>query len=486
MTDNTTAPDAPPFGASAFPGVGPPDVVPGVVVLWCTDQRRIGESALLPDLDVPYVMGRGDGDGTERRILLSPRRPGEAGRHQPLRDNNLSRRQLVLIPRTKGFDVELVGGGALRLARVPARSGFVPFDETIYVENRVLLLATCIPRTIQLRHYVPGIRGEFGAADDFEIVGESSALYQMYDRLEFIAGTSEHLLLNGESGSGKESAARVVHLRSKRAHGPFVRYNCATLPQALGVALLVGNKRNYPNAGMGETIGLFAEASGGTLFLDEIGDLHPELQAALLRALDKGGEYRRLGESHDRFTDMRVIGATNRDLSVLRPDLFGRFKRRIDVPPLRERLPDIALLVLHLVRAHARKSPDRAARFLETTRDGSTIVRIHPALLELLVARDYPLNVRELDDDVFTAIEESPEAVLVPTPSLLAKPTRSPEPRDVSETEEQLLRRVVDGSFGCRSKAARLLGRDRFYVRRRLKQYGIVIEKGEDDDDERE
>src|SRR5262249_46286359 len=151
----------------------------------------------------------------------------------------------------------------------------------------------------------------FGRADADGFVGESPAAWDLRDRLAFIGPQAGHVLLVGESGVGKELAARALHARSRRSRRPLVSRNAATLPEALIDAELFGHARDYPNAGMPERAGLVGEADGGTLFLDEIGELPEARQAHLLRLLD-GGEYQRLGDPRVRRADVRFIAATNR------------------------------------------------------------------------------------------------------------------------------------------------------------------------------
>ncbi len=141
-------------------------------------------------------------------------------------------------------------------------------------------------------------------------------MWQMRERIAFAANAGKHVLLHGESGTGKELAARALHALSSRAGKPFVSRNAATLPSGLIDAELFGSARNYPNAGMPERAGLVGQADGGTLFLDEIAEIPAEQQAHLLRVLDADGEYQRLGEATTRRSDLVLVGATNRDVTL--------------------------------------------------------------------------------------------------------------------------------------------------------------------------
>src|SRR5262249_49824490 len=155
------------------------------------------------------------------------------------------------------------------------------------------------------------------------------------------AARAGHVLLVGPSGCGKELAAQAIHARSTRASRKLVSRNAATLPPGLIDAELFGNVANYPNAGMAERPGLIGEADGSTLFLDEIGELPETLQAHLLRVLDEGGEYQRLGDARRRKSDLRLVAATNRSIDELKPDLAARLPLRVALHGLDERPEDI-------------------------------------------------------------------------------------------------------------------------------------------------
>lgn len=140
------------------------------------------------------------------------------------------------------------------------------------------------------------------------------------------------MLITGESGTEKELAAGAIHARSRRGKNVLVAHNAATFPAGLIDAELFGNPKHYPNTGMPERPGLVGEADGGVLFLDEIGELPLEMRARLLRLLDAGGEYRRLGEAKGRRSDFRLVATTNRDASMLKHDLLSRLKVRVALP----------------------------------------------------------------------------------------------------------------------------------------------------------
>ena len=248
--------------------------------------------------------------------------------------------------------------------------------------------------------------------------------------IAFMAPRSEHVLISGESGSGKELVARAVHALSHRAHMPFVARNASTFPEALVDAELFGHAKNYPNPGMPERQGLIGEASGGTLFLDEIAELPQALQTHLLRVLD-AGEYHRLGEVSPLTSNLRLVAATNRP-EQLRADLAARLKLSLRVPSLNERLEDVPLLLVHLLRRIAASNPDVASRlFPDSDLNGQP--RVAPDFVEQLLRRRYQTHVRELEAQIWEALAEGPEQVLGPprrSPAMapLTRIERSPKP----------------------------------------------------------
>jgi DNA-binding NtrC family response regulator len=242
----------------------------------------------------------------------------------------------------------------------------------------------------------------FGEADPHGIVGESPAIWELRQRVLFVAGAQKHVLVLGASGTGKELVARAIHALSQRAKGPFVARSAATLPEALIEAELFGNAKNYPNPGMQDRPGLIGEAHTGSLFLDEFGELSTGSQGRLLRVLDEG-EYQRLGEAATRRSDVRLIAATNRDVSALKEDLVARFPLRVHVPDLNARREDIPFLVRHLLRLAAKASPKVASR-MHQIESGAWGVGITST--EALVRRRYTTHVRELEALLWASLSQ--------------------------------------------------------------------------------
>ena len=246
----------------------------------------------------------------------------------------------------------------------------------------------------------------FGEPDDSGIVGESEAAYRMRAQLASAARGDEHVLIEGESGTGKELAAAVVHRRSSRAKGPWVTRNASVFTTTLIASELYGNPAGYPNPESPARKGLLGTAHRGTIFLDEIGDCPRDVQAQLLRVMDKG-EYQLQGEAVSTRVDVRFIGATNRDDSVFRPDFLARYRKRVRLQPLRERREDIALLIRHILVLRAQRDKAFRERFCRQGIDGRVEPNVSGRLVDELVRHPLPTNARQLEALLIEAIDFS-------------------------------------------------------------------------------
>jgi transcriptional regulator with GAF, ATPase, and Fis domain len=224
-----------------------------------------------------------------------------------------------------------------------------------------------------------------------EIVGMSPALQAALSRVVKVAGTDSTVLITGETGTGKELVARAIHRRSRRASRAFVALNCAAIPRDLIASELFGHEKGAFTGAIQRRLGRFELAQGGTIFLDEVGELSSETQVALLRVLQER-EFERLGGQERIQVDVRVIAATNRDLTVavadgtFRQDLFYRLNVfPIEVPPLRNRQEDIPVLVEHFIGRYARKA-------------GKAFRRVSKRTLDHLQSYPWPGNIRELQN----------------------------------------------------------------------------------------
>src|SRR3984885_4485831 len=228
------------------------------------------------------------------------------------------------------------------------------------------------------------------------IVGNSLALRSVLGMVRTVAPTDATVLINGETGTGKELIAEAIHKCSERFSGPFVKVNCAAIPGGLLESELFGHERGAFTGAIARSVGRFERAHRGTLFLDEIGDLPPELQPKLLRIIQER-EFERLGGNETIHTDVRVICATHRNLVEMvderrfRADLFYRLSVfPIELPPLRERPEDILLLAKYFIERYAAK--------------GNRIRRVEKRTAELLEGYHWPGNIRELQNVIERAL----------------------------------------------------------------------------------
>jgi transcriptional regulator with GAF, ATPase, and Fis domain len=303
-------------------------------------------------------------------------------------------------------------------------------------------------------------RARYGA-----LVGTSEVMQELYRRLDLIAPTEMPVLILGETGTGKELVARIIHDRGPRKDGAFVAINCAGLAETLLESELFGHERGAFTGADRARPGLFEAAHGGTLFLDEVGDMSPRMQGELLRAL-QSGEVRRVGGRETIHVDARVIAATHRDLEArmrrdeFRQDLYYRLNVLIlRLPPLRGHVEDIPLL---------------AAEILATLAPGGAPPRISGAALKRLMAYAWPGNVRELINVLrrlqVLGLSEIEEAHL---PEEILRAGRAPA-RDGSlrEAEAEAIRRALESAGGNKTEAARILGMHRKTLHLKLKQMG--------------
>jgi formate hydrogenlyase transcriptional activator len=250
----------------------------------------------------------------------------------------------------------------------------------------------------RMRNETLALREDIDRASMFEeIVGSSPALQRVLAQVAKVAKTDSTVLILGETGTGKELVARAIHRRSARSTRAFIRVNCAAIPPSLIASELFGHEKGAFTGALQRRIGRFEAAEGGTIFLDEIGELPAETQVVLLRVLQER-EIERVGSSHPIPLDVRILAATNRDLDdavargTFREDLYYRFNVfPIRIPPLRERLDDLALLITYLVERYAKKA-------------GKSIRKIEKQTLDLFQAYDWPGNVRELQNVIERAV----------------------------------------------------------------------------------
>ena len=324
-----------------------------------------------------------------------------------------------------------------------------------------------------------------------DVLGSTQPMRRLFSLLARAAPTEATVLLQGETGTGKEAIAEAVHVNSKRARGPFVVVDCGSIPHELIASELFGHAKGSFTGAAGDKQGLIEAANKGTLFLDEIGELALDLQPQLLRVLDRR-QVRRVGETHSVDVDIRVIAATHRDLRAMvrtgqfREDLYYRLAVvATHVPPLRERKPDI---------------PALAAWFADKM---GRAFALSPALIEQLERHDWPGNVRELRNVVERALSlglSNPAALAELTEPAPRSPAaagdgaddgRRAPPADVLELpfkeakaalvegfERDYLTALLARHKGNISRAASEAGIDRNYIHRLVKKYGLEVDRG--------
>jgi DNA-binding NtrC family response regulator len=309
------------------------------------------------------------------------------------------------------------------------------------------------------------------------MIGRDPKMRQVFSMLEDVAASEATVLLEGETGTGKELLAEEIHRHSPRSGKPFVVFDCAAQPKDLIESALFGHVRGAFTGAVADRKGAFAEADGGTLFLDEIGELALDMQPALLRALDKR-TIRAVGGTGQRMVSVRVVAATNRDLRAematrrFREDLYYRLAViRIAVPPLRERPADVALLVQSFIETYA-KPPGLAVRQPD---------------LDRLARLPWPGNVRQLRNVIEHACAVSHGAELdladflasvsAASPGIgaiaLDKPFKEAKAAVVEEFERVYLKALLDRHGGNLSAASRTADLDRKHLRELLRKYGL-------------
>jgi formate hydrogenlyase transcriptional activator len=310
-----------------------------------------------------------------------------------------------------------------------------------------------------------------------DLIGSSETFQAVLDDVRVVARTNCSVLLQGETGTGKEVIAHAIHDSSSRQTGPFVALNCAAIPAALLESELFGHEKGAFTGAVAQTMGRFQAAHGGTLFLDEIGDLPLELQPKLLRVL-QDQQYQRLGSTRTFSADVRIIAATNQDLQrmveqkTFRADLYYRLSVfPISLPPLRERKEDIPLLVNYFVRHFSREM-------------GKSIDQVPENVMEILKVHHWPGNIRELQNFVERAAIVTQGRVLSPRTNelnLLMQPVVSTPIQTLSDAERAHILGVLKQTnwiVGGRDGAAARLGLARTTLISRMQKLGISSRPG--------
>lgn len=380
--------------------------------------------------------------------------------------------------------IMISGHGTVHDAVVATKLGAYDFLEKPLSREKVLLTISHALESIELSEENRNLRRKFETR--FEMVGESQAIASVREQIAKVAPTNGRVLILGESGTGKELVARDIHRNSRRSTGPFVKVNCAAIPEELIESELFGSDRGAFTGSVKTRDGKFLLADGGTLFLDEIGDMSLSVQAKVLRALEQG-EFERVGGSRTLKVDVRVIAATNKNLQqqvengAFREDLYFRLNVvPITAPPLRDRKEDIPLLSAHFLKGYADENDFRPKK-------------LSPGAMEALKNHGWPGNIRELKnlierlsimvaedtvDDHHLPGLDGPQlgrgAETAAAAGSLPCIESGKSLHEVREAvEKAYISNALKGNGWNVTRAARLLGVDRTNLHKKIKYYNI-------------
>jgi DNA-binding NtrC family response regulator len=411
---------------------------------------------------------RESGNPDPDMILVDVRLPGMSG------IDLLNRLGTTLPP------VVIISGEASMAETLEAmRLGVHDFlDKPISRERLIKTVQNCLEHAA-LRRQVEAFR-----TSEERILGDSPQTQALLATIRKVAQTDARVLIRGESGSGKELVAASLHRMSRRRNGPLVRINCAAIPQHLIEDELFGHARGAFTDAKTAKAGLFEQANGGTLLLDEVGDMDLALQARLLRVIEDG-RVRRLGETVDRTVDVRIIAATHRDLPALvksgtfREDLYFRLAAvPIDVPPLRERKEDVALIFAAFLEHYCRRNgrpplsldADALAR-LKQYRWRGNVRELRNVAEQMSVFATDPITVDQLPTAILSGEEEDSEVIclLRLTPQARVLPLQAFK----SQCEREYIEMVLQRTNWNVSRAAELLDIQRTHLHQKIATLGI-------------
>ena len=418
----------------------------------------------------------------ERAAVLAADAPSETFSSESLLGASI--RSTIGVPLWKDDDILGVlqldnrDAPAMFEARDVDALGALAVSASLAIANAELIQRLSLARA-ELKKENQYLRGRDRArSGEVQIIGESRAMNELLRQLDKVVDTRVSVLIEGETGTGKELIAASVHYRSKRKDKLFVAQNCAAFPENLLESELFGHKRGAFTGATDEKKGLFEIADGGTLFLDELGELPLSLQAKLLRALQEG-EIRPIGATTSKQVNVRIVAATNRNLETevkagrLREDLYYRLKVfPIRVPPLRERRVDIAPLAVFFLARYSREMGKSVPGFAQET-------------LEILSAYDFPGNVRELENEVQRLVIQADDGCFL-TPELLSPRVRQIASvlhsagaakgslkEMVDQVERHILIEALRDHGNNKTAAAKTLGITREGLHKKLKQLGM-------------
>ncbi|MGH8596861.1 MAG: sigma-54-dependent transcriptional regulator [Gammaproteobacteria bacterium] len=401
-------------------------------------------------------------------LLTDLKMPGEDGMKLLRRATSLPTPPVCIMMTAYGSienAVEAMKAGAYHYIKKP-----VNLEELEIVLQRALKSRDIEAENVNLHEQLDR---KFGMEN---IVGESPAIRQVFETVQQVAPTRATVLIQGETGTGKELIAHALHNLSPRKNGPFIAVHAAALPSTLLESELFGHEKGSFTGAIERRIGRFELADGGTLFLDEIGELEPVLQVKLLRVLEERA-FERVGGQKTITSDVRLIAATNKDLKKLvsegkfRDDLFYRLSVvTVTLPPLRERREDIPLLVRTFLAESSRENNKR-------------VTDLTTEAINVLMAYDWPGNVRELrncmEQMVVLArgerltVRDVPAAIRGGADLTKISVVRPGATMTVEEAAKQLIVQALKETGGNRTRAAQKIGMSRRTLHRKLKQFGL-------------
>jgi DNA-binding NtrC family response regulator len=366
----------------------------------------------------------------------------------------------TMAPAERPQIVMMTAHGSTQIVREAFKLGVEDFLEKPFEVDELLVLARRAVKSLRLqtqRQYLISERdAEF---NHYGIIGRSRAMQDVLARAELVAQSKSTVLITGETGTGKEMVARLIHHRSAQREMPLIKVNCAAIPETLLESELFGHVRGAFTGATMSKRGKFALADGGSIFLDEIGTLSPAIQSKLLRVLQER-EFEPLGAERTHRVDVRVIAATNRDLKQMvsdarfQEDLYYRLNViPIPIPSLRERREDIPVLVDHFVEKHCQRT-------------GKRIERIDDEVVQVLQRYDWPGNVRELENTIERAVVLTTGSAITTASVSLIGATSTPASglpslrlhQNLEWVERETIRRALDQASGVKKDAAELMG----------------------------
>ncbi|MEZ4766325.1 MAG: sigma-54 dependent transcriptional regulator [Calditrichia bacterium] len=373
-------------------------------------------------------------------------------------------------------EVVMISGHATLSTAVDAtRAGAYDFLEKPLQKEKIVLTLEHLAERQSLKQRFADLQSAISAEN--RIIGESPAILSVLQKVKKIAPTDSKVLITGESGVGKELVAFAIHQNSARAKQPFVKMNCAAIPEDLIESERFGSEKGAFTGATERRDGKFTQANGGTLFLDEVGDMSLRVQTKVLRVL-QDGDFQRVGGKETLRADVRVVAATNRDLAEMvksgdfREDLFFRLNvLPITVPPLRERREDIPLLVEHFAREICRRNDRKTPQFdpavmrqLQQYRWAGNIRELHNLVERLIIlAEGDRISVADLPE--YLNATANPLDAIAPGSKSLA------EVREIAE--RRYIERCLAETDGNVTQAAKLLGMERTNLHKKMKSLGI-------------